>query len=386
MKTSQIIRYFIIACIFTVSLDALSQYSGGYADIAAYKNATASCFSSASYMPANATNRAAGYWTCHQSVPNELIVDLGGSYYINGYGMSLPISNELPRGYYIYVSSDNSNWTYLTAGTNTTSGTFTYNIGLTGPWRYVKLYIHTKDYYGSVDEFYVFGTSVPSTSTPSSITQSANPICNGFSTQLTAIGAEGTVYWYTGSCGGTQVATGNPISVSPVSNTTYFARNYNNSQFSAGCASVTITVNQPSFSGTPPTVASLQATGTGIKWYSASTGGAPLATTTVITNGSHYYASQTVNNCESTTRFNVVATVDPTPCAPTGTTTQTYSGGSTLTSLQATGSSIRWYSSASGGTALATSTVLVNGTHYFASQTISCTESATRFEVTVTLQ
>ncbi len=80
-------------------------------------------------------------------------------------------------------------------------------------------------------------------SNPTSITATNNPICSGTSTQLTVNGALGTVYWYTASCGGTQVTTGNPITVSPTVTTTYYARNYNNSQFSEGCASLTITVN-----------------------------------------------------------------------------------------------------------------------------------------------
>ena len=42
---------------------------------------------------------------------------------------------------------------------------------------------------------------------PSSITATANPVCSGNTVQLTANGAVGTVYWYTGSCGGTQVTT-----------------------------------------------------------------------------------------------------------------------------------------------------------------------------------
>jgi hypothetical protein len=58
-----------------------------------------------------------------------------------------------------------------------------------------------------------------------------------------------------------------------------------------------------------PTVANLAATGTGIKWYDASTGGNLLPSTTVLVNGQHYYASQTVNGCESTTRLDVVASV-----------------------------------------------------------------------------
>jgi hypothetical protein len=50
------------------------------------------------------------------------------------------------------------------------------------------------------------------------------------------------------------VSTGNSISVSPVSTTTYYARNLNGGLFSGGCASITITVNPvPSVTITPVT-------------------------------------------------------------------------------------------------------------------------------------
>jgi len=65
------------------------------------------------------------------------------------------------------------------------------------------------------------------------------------------------------------------------------------------------------FCATPaPTVASLTATGTGIQWYAAATGGTALATTTALVNGTTYYASQTVSGCESTTRLAVTVTLN----------------------------------------------------------------------------
>ena len=145
---------------------------------------------------------------------------------------------------------------------------------------------------------------------PTSVTANYNVLCNGASTTLTANGSAGTVYWYTGSCGGTATspATGNTLTVSPSTSTTYYARNYNNSQFSAGCASLYIVVNAR------PTVADLQASGAGLKWYLASSGGSALATSTSLLNNTHYYASQTVNGVESTTRLDVLVTMtNPAP-------------------------------------------------------------------------
>ena len=147
------------------------------------------------------------------------------------------------------------------------------------------------------------GGSLPAPANPTSVSATYNILCNGASTQLTANGATGTTYWYTGSCGGTQVTTGNPVTLSPTTSTTYYARNYNNSQFSAGCASINIVVNPR------PTVADLQATGTGIKWYLNQTGGSALATSTQLINNQHYWASQTINGLESTARFEVVVSM-----------------------------------------------------------------------------
>jgi hypothetical protein len=65
------------------------------------------------------------------------------------------------------------------------------------------------------------------------------------------------------------------------------------------------------------TVSSLSATGTGIKWYSASSGGTLYTGTEPLVNGTTYYASQTVNGQESATRFAVTATVNANPAATT---------------------------------------------------------------------
>jgi len=147
-----------------------------------------------------------------------------------------------------------------------------------------------------------------------------------------------------------------------------------------------ITVNQPSFTPGAFTVANLQATGTNIQWYAAGSGGTAMASGDAINNGTTYYASQTVNGLESTQRLAVTATLLSTPCAPTGTASQSHVTGATVASLTPpTGSNIRWYNGASGGSPLDAATVLINGYTYYATQTIDCTESSGRLGVTVTV-
>jgi hypothetical protein len=150
-------------------------------------------------------------------------------------------------------------------------------------------------------------------------------------------------------------------------------------------SSATVIVNTPSFVPAVRHVHDLTATGENIKWYAASSGGTALASDDVLPAGTHhYFASQTVNSVESSARFDVTVTIDPTPCAPSGAATQSGTTVADLVATGGTGSTIRWYNVATGGTALASSTALQAGT-YYATQTIDCTESATRLAVTVTV-
>lgn len=73
---------------------------------------------------------------------------------------------------------------------------------------------------------------------------------------------------------------------------------------------------------------------------------------------------------------------------PTGSANQSYcaTNNPTVASLSATGGTILWYSSATGGAALASNTPLVNGQTYYASdETAGCGPSLPRFAVTVTI-
>ncbi|MEI8204251.1 MAG: hypothetical protein WCH34_14610, partial [Bacteroidota bacterium] len=78
-------------------------------------------------------------------------------------------------------------------------------------------------------------------------------------------------------------------------------------------SSMTMTVNSTpapvgnniqSFSNAT-TINSLVISGTDIIWYDASTGGNVISTTEILTNGTTYYASQTIGGCESKDRFGV---------------------------------------------------------------------------------
>ena len=96
----------------------------------------------------------------------------------------------------------------------------------------------------------------PSTA-PTSASAVSSTICNGQSTNISvsggSLGTNAVWKWYAGGCAsGASIGSGPSISVSPTSTTTYYVRaegDCNNTT----CASVTVTVKQPS---TPPTGAS----------------------------------------------------------------------------------------------------------------------------------
>ena len=244
----------------------------------------------------------------------------------------------------------------------------------------------------------IFGTtgSLLYAQCPDAPTGNASQLfCSASTPTVADLSATGTdIKWYSVPSGGTALATSTLLG----NGNHYYA-----TQTVGGCESttrldVTVTINSTPFapsgsssqtfcSATAPTINNLSVTGTAIQWYAAASGGSPLPLSTLLVNGSHYYASQTVSGCESTSRLDVTATVNITPAAPTGAAAQTFCSGSSprVSSLTATGTSIRWYAAPSGGAALASTTLLVNGNHYYATQTINGCESISRLDVTVTI-
>jgi hypothetical protein len=126
----------------------------------------------------------------------------------------------------------------------------------------------------------------------------------------------------------------------------------------------------------------LTATGTNLQWYSAATGGSPLAPSTALTTAT-YYVSQTVGGCESS-RTPVNVTVGSVP-APAATSPQNFCSATnpTVANLTATGTNLQWYSAATGGSPLAPSTALTTATYYVSQTVGGCESSRTSVNVTV---
>ncbi|MHA3788959.1 Ig-like domain-containing protein [Flavobacterium hauense] len=134
------------------------------------------------------------------------------------------------------------------------------------------------------------------------------------------------------------------------------------------------------------TIADLQTTTSEeIKWYADASGGEALDNTTVLVDGEHYFASQTVNGCESVARTEVTVAINVV-AAPEANASQTICNAGTVADLQTTsGENITWYTDAEGGDMLDADDVLTNDEDYFASQTVNGCESAVRTSVTVVI-
>ncbi|OYU82868.1 MAG: hypothetical protein CFE24_13825, partial [Flavobacterium sp. BFFFF2] len=137
----------------------------------------------------------------------------------------------------------------------------------------------------------------------------------------------------------------------------------------APTTTLTITVNATSvptglstqvYAGTTNTLANLTVGGTNISWYNASTGGTLLPSSTALVDGTTYFASQTISNCDSPSRLAV--TVRAISSA-----TQSICTNATVSNLVSTpsaGTTANWFATSSGGFPLSNNTSLSNGTYY----------------------
>jgi gliding motility-associated-like protein/uncharacterized repeat protein (TIGR01451 family) len=229
--------------------------------------------------------------------------------------------------------------------------------------------------------------AVTITATPTAPTATAQTYCSAEGKKVNDLSATGTaIKWYSAATGGT-LYTGTETLVT---GTYYASQTVNGCESTRTSVAVTITTSPSAPTATAQTYCSaeakkvndLSASGTAIKWYSAATGGTLYTGTETLVTGT-YYASQTVNGCESA-RTSVAVTITATPTAPTAT-AQTYCSaeGKKVNDLSATGTAIKWYSAATGGTLYTGTETLVTGT-YYASQTVNGCESA-RTSVAVTI-
>jgi sugar lactone lactonase YvrE len=227
--------------------------------------------------------------------------------------------------------------------------------------------------------------AAPTVTTPVTYCQGAT------ASALSATGT--TLKWYSTATGGTGTTTAPTPSTATAGTVTYYVSQTNASGCESSRSAIVVTINAAPASPTVSspvtycvgaTASALTATGSSMKWYTVATGGTALsgAPTPITTSAGTtvYYVSQTsTDGCEGA-RASISVIVNPLPTAPTVTTPVNYCMGATATALTATGSSLLWYTSATGGTGSATaptpSTSSTGTTTYYVSQTTSCGESS----------
>ena len=226
---------------------------------------------------------------------------------------------------------------------------------------------------GNVSEltnFVTLDNSTENPTEPTAVSATYTAICEGETTRLSYEGGSGDTFeWYTESCGGTPVGTGNDLTVTPGLTTTYYGR-WENACGVSVCDSIEIVVNP---SPTAPT--SVNATseivlegesteltfeggsGDSFEWYTESCGETYVGTgnnLSVTPDSTTKYFGRWENSCGESTCQSVIISVeqpitDPVSVEATedticesATARLSYEGGS--------GETFSWYEGSCGGT------------------------------------
>jgi gliding motility-associated-like protein len=304
----------------------------------------------------------------------------------------------MPNGnnYQTFCSSQNPTISYLTPNSSSIkwyeSATATNQLNNTTPLLNGQTYFASKQI-GSCPESQRLAVTVTITQTPAAPISTNQIFCENINATISNLIATGqNIKWYSSLTDTNSLPTNTLLQ----NNTNYYA-----TQTVNGCESnktlINVTINSvPLPSVTSPQtfcvqqnaeINSIVISGQNIKWYDAVIGGNLLSNTSSLTNGQTYYASQTINNCESL-RTPVSINIQNTP-PPTGTTIQNFCStqNPTLNDIVTNGTNLNWYNSNSNSstTVIPSTTPLLNGSTYYATQTINYCESVNRLAVTVNL-
>jgi gliding motility-associated-like protein len=300
----------------------------------------------------------------------------------------------------------------LTAGTNP-AGTFQWydaaaggNLLATGVTYTTPVLTNSTTYYiqavngscvsGRTPVNVVVNTSIPAPSVSGSI------ICSGSVTTLTATGPGGNYTWYDAATGGNLLGTGISYTTPPLTaNTTYYVQTTISgctSSMAAVTVSVLPVVAAPSAAGTSvcsgnPAILSATGSAGNYAWYDSLTGGnllsqAQVYVTPALTATTTYYVEATTNNCTSS-RTPVTVTVNPVLSVPTVSGASICLNTSASLTASATGGTIQWYDTSTGGNLLATGNtyntpvLTTSATYYVQNTGAQCSSSRTPVTVTV---
>jgi hypothetical protein len=240
----------------------------------------------------------------------------------------------------------------------------------------------------------VTATIFPIPPLPASV--NGDTICGPGSATLSATSSGGTINWYDAPTGGTQVGSGSLISVSVMSNVSYWAEQVSaNGCISSGRVEAAVVINPvtpipngmgASRCGPGPITLSASPIGQGtIFWYAMATGGSPVGTgltySPTITGTTSFWAESVLNGCNSAGRTQVMATVDPVPPAPSVTGGSHCGPGMVALSASGTGT-LSWFADSTSQTSLFVGTsytpfVSTNTTFWVANDNGTCVSART---------
>ena len=235
--------------------------------------------------------------------------------------------------------------------------------------------------------------------TPTLVTAGTQNFCQVNAPTFASIQTnQANIVWYTALTGGTVIPSATALTTGQ-----YFAAI---SDPASGCESsvrltVDVIVSDPATptlvtAGTQnfcqvnaPTFASIQTNQANIVWYTALTGGTVIASTTVLTTGQYFAAIlDPASGCESSVRLTVDVIVNDPATPTTNAAAQTFCSGTnpTVANIQVNESNVVWYTTQTGGTALASTTALTTAAYFGAIQdpATGC-ESSVRLQVAVTV-
>ncbi|WP_300666011.1 gliding motility-associated C-terminal domain-containing protein [Fluviicola sp.] len=204
---------------------------------------------------------------------------------------------------------------------------------------------------------------------------------------------EPSVHWYDAPGGGTLLAPTTPL----VNGTSYYATTVGAFCESYDSLTINVVLNDvpaPTSSNTQQlfcigdssTVADIQVNEPVVHWYDAS--GNLVPPSTLLTNGSVYYATNVGVLCESSAQLAISITVDELQAPTTSNNAQVFCtvNNPTIEDLQVTPSNVSWYTVPSGGTMIPAGTPLVNGMTYYGAQAGTNCESVTRVAIAVSFE
>ncbi|SFM61333.1 C-terminal domain of CHU protein family protein [Chitinophaga sp. YR627] len=240
------------------------------------------------------------------------------------------------------------------------------------------------------DDIKIKQVTVLDVSPPPTVAAGPATYCQGDpATQLTATGTN--LLWYNFSTGGTGSTTAPTPSTSRPGTFNYYVTQTLPNRCESPRAVITVIVNArpPAPAVNSPvqlcrnqTATPLTASGSGLLWYTNSTGGTGTATAptpvTTAAGTTTWYVSQTTNGCEGP-RAAIELIVSELAGAPTVTSPVSYCQNQSAIPLTAGGTSLRWYTLPTGGTgspvAPVPSTATPGSTTYYVSQITGCGES-----------